>query len=394
MMMAFTTALVLLLAVLAVPVIVLFAETAMARPLESRESMLCGPRPNIAVLVPAHNEGAGIIAALESIFAGLAPADRLLVVADNCSDDTAQVAAALGAEVIERHDPVHRGKGYALDFGVRHLDAEPPDVLVIVDADCRVAPHAIETIATLSAAMQRPVQAIYLIRSPNASRSRGVAEFACRVKNLVRPLGLHRLGLPCQLMGSGMAIPWAAVRTVRLATSNIVEDMKMGLDLARAGFPPLFCPAALVESTFPANEEGAESQRTRWEHGHLALLVNEGPLLLVDGVRQRAPALFALALDLCVPPVSLLCLLISVMLVAAATHAILASSAVVLAAAALIATMFMSAIFLAWLRFGRDVMPLSSIGHSALYALTKVPVYVRFVINRQVEWVRSKRDEG
>src|SRR5438105_1471528 len=74
-------------------------------------------RPRCAVLVPAHDEEAGVGRTLEAVRAQLAPGDRVLVVADNCADRTAAVAAAAGADVAERRDPARRGKGYALDFG-------------------------------------------------------------------------------------------------------------------------------------------------------------------------------------------------------------------------------------------------------------------------------------
>src|SRR5215469_2008975 len=76
-------------------------------------------RGSIAVLVPAHNEGAGIQHTLADITAQLLPGDRLLVVADNCTDDTVVTARAAGAEVIERKDTSKIGKGYALDWGIR-----------------------------------------------------------------------------------------------------------------------------------------------------------------------------------------------------------------------------------------------------------------------------------
>src|SRR5580704_15835042 len=97
----------------------------------------------IAVLVPAHNEGTGLLPTLEDIKRQLQPGDRILVVADNCTDDTATIARTAGAEVIERHDPDRRGKGYALDFGIQHLSATPPDILIMIDADCRIAANAI-----------------------------------------------------------------------------------------------------------------------------------------------------------------------------------------------------------------------------------------------------------
>jgi glycosyltransferase involved in cell wall biosynthesis len=73
-----------------------------------------------------------IAGSLRSILPQLAEADRLLVVADNCSDDTAAIATAEGAETIERSDLAHRGKGYALDFGIRHLELDAPDVVIVI----------------------------------------------------------------------------------------------------------------------------------------------------------------------------------------------------------------------------------------------------------------------
>ena len=71
----------------------------------------------LAVIVPAHNESAGIVPTLEDIKPQLKPGDRLIVVADNCTDDTAAVAASAGAEVIPRNDLTQIGKGYALGVG-------------------------------------------------------------------------------------------------------------------------------------------------------------------------------------------------------------------------------------------------------------------------------------
>ena len=91
-------------------------------------------RQRIAILVPAHNEGAGILPTIAAIKEQLLAGDRLLVVADNCVDDTSAVAAAAGAETIERHEPTKIGKGYALDFGLQHLSVNPPSIVIVIDA--------------------------------------------------------------------------------------------------------------------------------------------------------------------------------------------------------------------------------------------------------------------
>ncbi|HXM34723.1 MAG TPA: glycosyltransferase, partial [Pyrinomonadaceae bacterium] len=122
---SFISALLVICAVfVAVPVAIFFIEVTAAIASSRRGSsvgMSRDPNHNVAVLVPAHNESAGLLPTITDIKRQLFAGDRLLVVADNCTDDTAAIAAARGAEVIERNDPSRRGKGYALDFGVRHL---------------------------------------------------------------------------------------------------------------------------------------------------------------------------------------------------------------------------------------------------------------------------------
>ena len=169
--------------------------------------------------IPAHNEALGIAETLRAIIPQLQKEDRLVVVADNCSDDTATVACALGAEVIERDDPTLRGKGYALEYGVRYLAADAPDVVIIIDADCVAEAGSIDRLARRCAQSVRPVQALYLMRNKaGATASMRIAELAWLIKNYVRPLGLRRLGLPCQLMGTGMALPWSRLRPASLAS--------------------------------------------------------------------------------------------------------------------------------------------------------------------------------
>ena len=384
-----------LLAVIAlVPVSVFFLQMLLAcLPPRSRPSGV-SVRPRVAVLVPAHDEAAIIRATLASVTPQLLPGDRLLVVADNCTDDTARLAREAGAEVVERFDTVLRGKGYALDFGVRHLALQPPEVVVVVDADCQVAEGAIDCLARRYHQAQRPVQALYLMRAPAGSGLKvQVAEFAWRVKNLVRPRGWARLGLPCQLMGAGMAFGWHDLALINLANGHLVEDVKLGLDLCQQGKPPVFCPEALVTSQFPASQQGMNSQRTRWEHGHLGLMLADAPKRALAAISQRNGSLLAMTLDLLVPPLALLVLaLLGLNLVTwlacwlsgHATPAWIALAALV---------MLGLAVVLAWARFCRELIPFSVLLYAPFYAARKIPLYLGFLIKRQVEWVRSKRDD-
>ncbi len=350
------------------------------------------PPPSIAVLMPAHNEATVISATVAGLMSHLQPGDRLLVVADNCQDDTAVLARAAGAEVIERQHATQRGKGYALDFGVRHLAMRPPDVFVIVDADCSMDPGALATLGALAHASGRPVQALYLMHAPDGAGLRQrVAAWAWRIKNWARPLGWHRLGWPCQLMGTGMAFPWDMAQRMDLANGHLVEDMKLGAELALAGTPPLFCPQALVTSTFPTQQGAQQSQRKRWEHGHLSVLLSFGPRLLWQGVVTRRMAVVAMALDLLVPPIALMALLLAGMWCLALAAWWWLGLWWPLALTSLLMVALKWALWLAWRGWGQDLVSAAEWHRVPLYVLAKLPLYLAFVFKRQTAWVRTDR---
>jgi glycosyltransferase involved in cell wall biosynthesis len=380
---------------LLLPVAILFTEVMVAIARYRLPPVQESERKRVAVVMPAHNEASIIGAALQSLAPQLTSADRLIVVADNCSDATASIAASHGAEVIVRTDAIRRGKGYAIDFGVRHLEGNAPDIVIIIDADCRVSSGAIDKLAQLCAHSGRPVQALYLMQaSKGASLKMQIAEFAWAVKNLARPLGLRRLGLPCQLMGSGMAFTWPCISTATLATGHIVEDLKLGIDLTRAGTPPLFCPDALITSSFPESDEGIRSQRTRWEHGHLGLILTEAPRLLVDSVAKLDLNLLALALDLMVPPLALLSLLLAVFWCADLALYIFVRVPFPLSVASVSILLMLLSVLLSWQHYGRNIISFRNLIYAIFYALRKIPLYARFIVARQLDWVRSKRDDG
>src|SRR6201988_594585 len=216
------------------------------------------------VLIPAHNEGAGILPTLRDVQAQIGPNDRILVIADNCRDDTAAIAHAAGVHVIVRVDPTRRGKGYALEFGVRNLGLNSCDVVIILDADCRLGENALRHLSDSAMTSGCPVQSLYLMLAPeNAPVGKGVNLFAWRVKNWIRPLGLKLLGLPTQLVGTGMAFPLSLLLDRDLGNSRLAEDTALGIALASQGYPPLFTSEARVHSYFPISQAGSEQQPER-----------------------------------------------------------------------------------------------------------------------------------
>lgn len=353
-----------------------------------------GARGSVAVLIPAHDEQAGLASTIGGIRTQLRPGDKIVVVADNCTDNTAGVAMAAGADVIERFDPERCGKGYALDFGRGRLSACPADVVIVIDADCKVEPGAIDQLARLCLASGAPVQGLDLMVAPEDSPvDYSIACFAWRVNNHVRPLGLSALGLPCQLMGTGMAFPWAVFEKAPLATGNVVEDLELGLALARAGRAPLFCAAAVVKSEFPRSEEGARSQRKRWEGGHLSMIKTAARQIGV-ALMERNWALLVLAFDVSVPPLTLLVLanVIAFVVSGLAFFAGAGLAPVVISATGL--GVLCLSIGLCWRAFGADLRPTQGARAVAGFMQQKVAVYGEFLRQGFMsKWIRAERQD-
>ncbi|NET35953.1 MAG: glycosyltransferase family 2 protein [Cyanothece sp. SIO1E1] len=379
---------------LLVPVAVLFLECSAAllpSPPESQPIKELHPR--VTVLVPAHNEASGIAATLETILPQLEEPARLVVVADNCTDATAAIARQAGAIVIEREDREHPGKGYALDYGLQSMAPEPPEVVIVIDADCQVENGAIEQLAQAAMQLKRPIQATYLMERPNHPGPKdSVSALAFMVKNLVRLIGLKRLGLPCLITGTGTAFPWSVISQISLASGNIVEDMQLSVDLAIAGHAPIFWPAARVTGRLPQQDEAATSQRTRWEHGHLQTLLTQVPILLKSSLQQRRFDLLALALDLCIPPLSLLVMLWAAAMGLALLVTTVGAPWTASRVLGLEGLMILSSIVGAWAKFGRQDLPVLTLLAIPFYVLWKIPLYLAFLIRPQTQWVRTERD--
>lgn len=382
--------------ILAIPVYVFVIEVVAAVMFPSPQDLVLesrSGRPPVAILIPAHNERLTLSSTLEDAKAQLKVGDRIIVVADNCTDDTAAIAAGMGAEVVTRNDAHKQGKGYALAAGLDYLAAKPPSVVVMLDADCRLDEQAIDRLTAACLATHRPVQSLYLMISVEDSlvNSR-VAEFAWRIKNWVRPLGLRALALPCQLMGAGMAFPWNLIRSVDLATGVIVEDLKLGIDLALMGHSSIFYPAARVTSLFPLSSVGAQSQRVRWEKGHIGMILTTVPRLLIAAILRMKFDPLILALDLAVPPLALLAFLLTTMSVVSGCVVFLGASPLALLVNLMSLVGFALALVVSWVRYGRDILPPRRIFSIFAYALDKLPLYYKiFSSNSGEQWIRTDR---
>jgi glycosyltransferase involved in cell wall biosynthesis len=349
-----------------------------------------GPRGRIAVVIPAHNEEGGVGATIALARDALGGADRILVVADNCTDGTAAVARAAGAEVVERSDAVNRGKGFALQAGVDRLRADPPETIVFLDADCAPQAGAIDRIARLASERARPVQALYLARpAEEAGTASAVSAFAWLVLNRVRMTGLQAMGGFSRLTGSGMAFPWGQIAGRKLASGEIVEDLALTLSLVEDGAAPLLDTGAVIETGLARSAAGAATQRARWELGSMRLAARRAGALFAKGFFGDVKALL-MAFDLLVPPLTVLLAVIAAGFLASLFFAI-AGEGRALSYFFFAALVFTAALGVAWLEYGRSTLPPEMLSGLTPYLLGKLRVYGGEGRKSAKGWTRTDR---
>jgi cellulose synthase/poly-beta-1,6-N-acetylglucosamine synthase-like glycosyltransferase len=353
-------------------------------------------RPQVGVVIPAHNEQAVLGRTLAALQPQLNSTDRIVVVADNCADDTATVARSAGAICIERSDDSRRGKGFALDAGLRALRDDPPEVVVFTDADVEVREGALDELVRQVQRTGRPAQGEYLMETADRPRSVDlVSRFAFTLKNKVRPLGLWKLGLPCPLFGAGMAFPYQTISRAPLASGDLVEDMRLGIDLCRQGQAPLFCPDAQFRGVLPGDVIDADAQRRRWEHGHMNVF-RDVPAVLLSGLRRFDGRTLAMGMDHLVQPLTVLCLELLIVFVLAtawwATRggALSAAAAVVAAAGAALMTI---SLIVAWAAHMRGQIPPKALLGLPRYLISRARNQAGWIFRRQRDWVRTPRAE-
>ena len=350
-------------------------------------------KPSAVIVIPAHDEAEVVGATLQRLKVALGEGMRILVIADNCADTTAEIAGDHGVEVVERTNAQDRGKGFALAFAAEHLTAAAPDVFVVLDADCSTDAASLRNLIDAAAASRRPSQAINLLR-PNRQASPLVqlSTFGFMLKNLVRQRGLQRLVGRVHLTGTGMAVPFEQFRASAKTRSSIVEDLALGLELAAAGHSPMLVSNAVVWSE-SSTEQGTLVQRRRWEGGFLSTALKWGFREALHGVSTGKPRTILAGLDLMVPPLALFALLnVAALIVASALTFALGAVWWPVIAQLVLLLLALVAVFAAWLREGRAFISLGVLARLPLYVLWKLPMYVGLARGgAPKEWLRTGR---
>lgn len=269
------------------------------------------PRARLIVLIPAHDEAALIARCVRSLQAQSYPSELydVVVVADNCTDDTAAIAAAAGADaVMERDDPSARGKGRALRWAMdRLLTAESrADAVAVVDADSIADPGFLQALVQPFEAGAQAAQGESLLYGTGATGA-ALRVVAFLLINRVRPIGRSMLRLPAtNLAGNGMLLARELLLAKPWEAFTSAEDLEYSLDLQMSGVDVAFARGAVLLSPTAPNAQAAAQQQLRWEGGKVHLARKRVPKLIAGAFRNRRLSLLSVAFDLAIPPLGFL----------------------------------------------------------------------------------------
>ncbi|HEY3990185.1 MAG TPA: glycosyltransferase family 2 protein [Acidobacteriaceae bacterium] len=257
----------------------------------------------LMVIVPAHNEQLLLSRCVQSLLADLPLGSSVLVVAHNCTDNTAQVAVDSGAEVLMLNDDGGQGKSAALRAGFRHAIARGARVLAVVDADSLVAPGFSAAIAEVLMDGAEAFQARYIVLGGEDEATSRLTALGFLGFNVIRPRGRAWLGMSAGIFGNGFGFRSSVLERVPYEANSLVEDLEYHLRLVDAGIRVEFLKNATVSSEMPQNSAAASSQRARWEGGRLRVARIWLPRLLRRALAGRL-SLLEPALDLASLPLA------------------------------------------------------------------------------------------
>jgi 1,2-diacylglycerol 3-beta-glucosyltransferase len=362
------------------------------------------PESRFLILIPAHNEELLLGEVIRKLRMQSYPDThyKIVVIADNCDDKTAYIARKAGATTLVRHEPDRRGKGQALNWAIRgHLadSAIPWDGLVIIDADSVLNPDFLWFMNERLQQGFQVMQAYYGVSNPAESWRTSLMCAALSVFHFLRPLGRDKIGLPCGLKGNGMCFARPLVERFGYPAISVVEDVELALIYLRHDIGVKFTPGAQVYGQMAATTNQANSQRKRWEGGRLSLVADWALPLWNEGWNEKNLSKLDGAMDLFVPPLTLLVIptafgWLFMLLVMFLHSSVLGAIIFALWSAAFLAIILYLATGLLLIKAPPAVW--IQLSAAPLFIFWKISVYLRMAYTGKKtpsEWVRTERHE-
>jgi cellulose synthase/poly-beta-1,6-N-acetylglucosamine synthase-like glycosyltransferase len=339
----------------------------------------------LVVLIPAYNEEIHIARTLQSL-KQCGDSFDVVVVADNCTDRTAEISERSGALVILRNDLSKKGKNYALDYAFTLLLAKGYEFFVVIDADTVVKPNFITVIRQLFQRGADAIQTYYGVLNPDQSMRTRLMNVAFLAFNLLRPKGRQRWGFSAGILGNGFALRREILVQVPYQIDSVVEDVAYHLRLVAAGKRVIFTDATCVLADMPVKGKGVITQRVRWEGGRFQLIAKEATNSFREICKGKS-LLWEPFLDLLLLPLGYHAILLIILLIipfpATQIYAIISL--------AIIACHLVCAIIIG----GGSLKDFIALGLIPFYLIWKLGILLRILVSskRGMSWNRTERSD-
>ena len=359
------------------------------------------PTTRFLIVIPAHDEESGIAATVRSCLAIDYPPYlfEVLVIADNCTDDTASIALQQGATVVVRQDPVQKSKGHAIKYLIDRLQASGRfaelDALVVIDADTTVSRELLVAFAGSIDAGEDWIQCFYSVANPDASWRTRLMAYAFSLFNGVTPLGQSVLGLSAGFRGNGMCFSTRSLERVPWTSFGLVEDMEYSWNVRVAGGKIGYRPDVQVLGVMLGQGgKAAVSQRRRWEFGRRELS-RRVLMPLLRSSHLTVTQKFASFIELTMPPmvqllVYYVCVVAANLLILLGTRHSPWLSAFLIGSISLMTLALMVHAICPFVVLKLSWRYLWSLLYLPLYAVWKLPAMFS---RKPTQWVRTAREE-
>lgn len=257
--------------------------------IKEKEYPMLKPETRFGIVVPAHNEELLLALLLESINNQSYPSERFktFVIADNCTDDTAQVGRENGAIVMERTDKHNKGKGHAIKWAIEQIDLNEYDAIFIMDADGSVNEDVLMQLDQNITEGKDIIQCNNAISNPDDSWFTRLQDISRTVGNEMYHRSKEYLGLSSHLVGNGMCFSTNVLKEYGWDAFTVGEDWEYYAKLIKNGKRVAYAYNAHVFQRESSSIKQATSQRMRWSSGRFAIVWQYGFGLFYRGLVER-----------------------------------------------------------------------------------------------------------
>ena len=259
-----------------------------------KENKITTPQKKFAVIIAAHNESAVVGQLIENLREQKYPAELydIYVIADNCGDNTAEVAEKAGAIVCVRKDEQRKSKGFALEWMFERLfemekSGKVYDAVAIFDADNLVHPNFLMEMNNRLCKGDKIIQGFLDAKNPYDSWVAGTFAIAFWLIDHVSHLAKTNIGLSAVLGGTGMCITIDVLKKYGWRATCLTEDMEFTMKSLTEGIKTTWAHDAIVYDEKPITFMQSWTQRKRWAQGQFDVAHRFIPKMLVAGWKQK-----------------------------------------------------------------------------------------------------------